>query len=43
MGFLAINFIVWLKVSTDVFLVFALCLVASYHKDSLSKSPNNEA
>lgn len=33
--FLLINFIVWLKVSTDIFLVFApfLCLVASVNEE----------
>lgn len=34
--FLLINFIVWLKVSTDIFLVFApfLCLAASTNEDN---------
>lgn len=40
--FLLINFIVWLKVSTDIFLVFApfLCLAASVNEDNekLTKS-----
>lgn len=42
MMFLAINFIVWLKVSTDIFLVFALFLMLEFSNKICRKNASHE-